>query len=167
MLIIRRTARTARQEEAAHLEGAARRGAAAGPGARGGQRAGRRPCRGGRGLAADLQQLFSSREQAIVAAVTAEREARVAAAVAARPASVRLADADRGNRGASPRKRIAGWAARCEGLRPGPGDLGRRPFASPHRSDLPSARHTRAIRLTASESRCHCWIQCLPRTPAG
>jgi AcrR family transcriptional regulator len=36
---------------------------------------------------------FSSREQAIVAAVTAEREARVAAAVAARPPSVRLADA--------------------------------------------------------------------------
>jgi AcrR family transcriptional regulator len=36
---------------------------------------------------------FSSREQAIVAAITAEREARVAAAVAARPASVRLADA--------------------------------------------------------------------------
>src|SRR5216117_878872 len=36
---------------------------------------------------------FSSREQAIVAAVTAEREARVAAAVAARPADVRLADA--------------------------------------------------------------------------
>ncbi|MEV3964542.1 TetR/AcrR family transcriptional regulator [Nocardia sp. NPDC050193] len=36
---------------------------------------------------------FSSREQAIVAAVTAEREARVAAAVAARPAGVRLADA--------------------------------------------------------------------------
>jgi AcrR family transcriptional regulator len=36
---------------------------------------------------------FSSREQAIVAAVTAEREARVAAAVAVRPASVRLADA--------------------------------------------------------------------------
>jgi AcrR family transcriptional regulator len=36
---------------------------------------------------------FSSREQAIVAAVTAEREARVAAAVAARPASVRLTDA--------------------------------------------------------------------------
>jgi len=36
---------------------------------------------------------FSSREQAIVAAVTAEREARVAAAVAARPATVRLADA--------------------------------------------------------------------------
>ncbi|MEV0237773.1 TetR family transcriptional regulator [Nonomuraea sp. NPDC050786] len=35
---------------------------------------------------------FSSREQAIVAAVTAEREARVAAAVAARPA-VGLADA--------------------------------------------------------------------------
>lgn len=35
---------------------------------------------------------FSSREQAIVAAVTAEREARVAAAVAARPAA-RLADA--------------------------------------------------------------------------
>lgn len=36
---------------------------------------------------------FSSREQAIVAAVTAEREARVAAAVAARPAGVPLADA--------------------------------------------------------------------------
>jgi AcrR family transcriptional regulator len=36
---------------------------------------------------------FSSREQAIVAAVTAEREARVAAAVASRPASIRLADA--------------------------------------------------------------------------
>lgn len=36
---------------------------------------------------------FSSREQAIVAAVTAEREARVAAAVAARPSEVRLADA--------------------------------------------------------------------------
>jgi AcrR family transcriptional regulator len=36
---------------------------------------------------------FSSREQAIVAAVTAEREARVAAKVAARPAEVRLADA--------------------------------------------------------------------------
>src|SRR5487761_550718 len=36
---------------------------------------------------------FSSREQAIVAAVTAEREARVAAAVAARPAGFRLADA--------------------------------------------------------------------------
>jgi AcrR family transcriptional regulator len=36
---------------------------------------------------------FSSREQAIVAAVTAEREARIAAAVAARPASVPLADA--------------------------------------------------------------------------
>jgi AcrR family transcriptional regulator len=36
---------------------------------------------------------FSSREQAIAAAVTAEREARVAAAVAARPATVRLADA--------------------------------------------------------------------------
>ncbi len=36
---------------------------------------------------------FSSREQAIVAAVTAEQEARVAAAVAARPATVRLADA--------------------------------------------------------------------------
>src|SRR2546429_9367764 len=36
---------------------------------------------------------FSSRDQAIVAAVTAEREARVAAAVAARPAPVRLADA--------------------------------------------------------------------------
>jgi AcrR family transcriptional regulator len=36
---------------------------------------------------------FSSREQAIVAAVTAEREARVAAAVAARPASVPLAEA--------------------------------------------------------------------------
>jgi AcrR family transcriptional regulator len=36
---------------------------------------------------------FSSREQAIAAAVTAEREARVAAAVATRPATVRLADA--------------------------------------------------------------------------
>jgi AcrR family transcriptional regulator len=36
---------------------------------------------------------FSSREQAIVAAVTTEREARVAAAVAARPAGTRLADA--------------------------------------------------------------------------
>jgi AcrR family transcriptional regulator len=36
---------------------------------------------------------FSSREQAIVAAVTAEREARVAAAVAAQPADVRLAEA--------------------------------------------------------------------------
>lgn len=36
---------------------------------------------------------FSSREEAIVAAVTTEREARVAAAVAARPAHVRLADA--------------------------------------------------------------------------
>jgi AcrR family transcriptional regulator len=36
---------------------------------------------------------FSSREQAIVAAVTAEREARIAAAVAARPAGVPLADA--------------------------------------------------------------------------
>ncbi|HEX6526666.1 MAG TPA: TetR/AcrR family transcriptional regulator [Streptosporangiaceae bacterium] len=36
---------------------------------------------------------FSSREQAIVAAVTAERDARVAAAVAARPATVGLADA--------------------------------------------------------------------------
>ncbi|WP_344327564.1 helix-turn-helix domain-containing protein [Streptomyces macrosporus] len=36
---------------------------------------------------------FSSREQAIVAAVTAERESRVAAAVTARPAHVRLADA--------------------------------------------------------------------------
>lgn len=33
---------------------------------------------------------FSSREQAIVAAVTAEREARVAAAVAAQPATARL-----------------------------------------------------------------------------
>lgn len=36
---------------------------------------------------------FSSREQAIVAAVTTERETRVAAAVKARPATVRLADA--------------------------------------------------------------------------
>lgn len=36
---------------------------------------------------------FSSREQAIVAAVTAEREARVAAAVRERPAGVPLADA--------------------------------------------------------------------------
>jgi AcrR family transcriptional regulator len=36
---------------------------------------------------------FSSREQAIVAAVTAERDGRVAAAVAARPQAVPLADA--------------------------------------------------------------------------
>lgn len=36
---------------------------------------------------------FASRDQAIVAAVAAEREARVAAAVAARPPDVRLADA--------------------------------------------------------------------------
>jgi AcrR family transcriptional regulator len=36
---------------------------------------------------------FSSREQAIVAAVTADREERLAAAVAARPAGVGLADA--------------------------------------------------------------------------
>jgi AcrR family transcriptional regulator len=36
---------------------------------------------------------FASREQAIVAAVTAEREARVAEAVAARPAGTRLAEA--------------------------------------------------------------------------
>jgi AcrR family transcriptional regulator len=36
---------------------------------------------------------FSSREQAIVAAVTAEREARVSAAVAARPATILLSDA--------------------------------------------------------------------------
>ncbi|MER7665825.1 MULTISPECIES: TetR/AcrR family transcriptional regulator [unclassified Streptomyces] len=36
---------------------------------------------------------FPSREQAIVAAVTADRESRIAAAVAARPARVRLADA--------------------------------------------------------------------------
>ncbi|MFI5720092.1 TetR/AcrR family transcriptional regulator [Nocardia sp. NPDC051750] len=36
---------------------------------------------------------FSSREQAIVAAVTAERETRVGAAVAAHPPGVRLADA--------------------------------------------------------------------------
>lgn len=36
---------------------------------------------------------FSSREEAIVAAVTTEREARVAAAVADQPAGVRLADA--------------------------------------------------------------------------
>lgn len=36
---------------------------------------------------------YSSREHAIVAAVTAERERRVAAAVAARPSDVRLADA--------------------------------------------------------------------------
>ncbi|MEU0538472.1 helix-turn-helix domain-containing protein [Nocardia sp. NPDC005978] len=35
---------------------------------------------------------FSSREQAIVAAVTAEREARVASAVAAQPTQIRLAD---------------------------------------------------------------------------
>src|SRR5258706_9266112 len=36
---------------------------------------------------------FSSREQAIIAAVTAERESRVAATVTACPAGVRLADA--------------------------------------------------------------------------
>lgn len=36
---------------------------------------------------------FSSREQAIVAAVTAERESRVVAAVAAAPTHIRLADA--------------------------------------------------------------------------
>ncbi|WP_322723826.1 TetR/AcrR family transcriptional regulator [Streptomyces spongiae] len=36
---------------------------------------------------------FASREQAIVSAVSADREARIAAAVAARPAGVRLADA--------------------------------------------------------------------------
>jgi AcrR family transcriptional regulator len=36
---------------------------------------------------------FASREQAIVSAVTADREARIAAAVTARPAGVRLADA--------------------------------------------------------------------------
>lgn len=36
---------------------------------------------------------FASREQAIVAAVTADREARIAAALASRPAGVRLADA--------------------------------------------------------------------------
>src|SRR5690606_38896142 len=36
---------------------------------------------------------FSSRDQAIVAAVTAEREARVAEAVARRPADTRLAEA--------------------------------------------------------------------------
>ncbi|MFD9025270.1 TetR/AcrR family transcriptional regulator [Streptomyces parvulus] len=36
---------------------------------------------------------FVSREQAIVSAVTADREARIAAAVAARPPEVRLADA--------------------------------------------------------------------------
>ncbi|MGW2051911.1 TetR/AcrR family transcriptional regulator [Streptomyces sp. NPDC001858] len=36
---------------------------------------------------------FASREQAIVSAVTADREARIAAAVVARPAGVRLADA--------------------------------------------------------------------------
>ncbi|GAA1399105.1 TetR/AcrR family transcriptional regulator [Kitasatospora putterlickiae] len=36
---------------------------------------------------------FASREQAIVSAVTADREARIAAAVAARPAGVRLAEA--------------------------------------------------------------------------
>ncbi|MGA4545552.1 TetR/AcrR family transcriptional regulator [Uniformispora flossi] len=36
---------------------------------------------------------FASREQAIVSAVTADREARIAAAVAARPSGVRLADA--------------------------------------------------------------------------
>ncbi|MGV9895790.1 TetR/AcrR family transcriptional regulator, partial [Streptomyces tendae] len=36
---------------------------------------------------------FASREQAIVSAVTADREERIAAAVAARPTGVRLADA--------------------------------------------------------------------------
>ncbi|MBO1414961.1 TetR/AcrR family transcriptional regulator [Streptomyces sp. FH025] len=36
---------------------------------------------------------FASREQAIVAAVTADRETRIASAVAARPAGARLADA--------------------------------------------------------------------------
>jgi AcrR family transcriptional regulator len=36
---------------------------------------------------------FASREQAIVSAVAADREARIAAAVAARPVGVRLADA--------------------------------------------------------------------------
>ncbi|WP_420910911.1 TetR/AcrR family transcriptional regulator [Rhodococcus sp. OK519] len=36
---------------------------------------------------------FASREQAIVSAVTEDREARIAAAVAAHPAGVRLADA--------------------------------------------------------------------------
>ncbi len=36
---------------------------------------------------------FSSREQAIVAAITAEREARVASAVTAQPTEIRLADA--------------------------------------------------------------------------
>jgi AcrR family transcriptional regulator len=36
---------------------------------------------------------FASREQAIVSAVTADREVRIAAAVAARPAGMRLADA--------------------------------------------------------------------------
>src|SRR3954464_1356452 len=36
---------------------------------------------------------FSSREQAIIAAVTAERASRIAAAVAGRPAEVGLADA--------------------------------------------------------------------------
>ncbi|WP_026058734.1 TetR/AcrR family transcriptional regulator [Streptomyces sp. SS] len=36
---------------------------------------------------------FASREQAIVSAVTADREARIAAAVAARPTGTRLADA--------------------------------------------------------------------------
>ncbi|MFJ7045021.1 TetR/AcrR family transcriptional regulator [Streptomyces sp. NPDC101112] len=36
---------------------------------------------------------FASREQAIVSAVTADRETRIAAAVMARPAGVRLADA--------------------------------------------------------------------------
>ncbi|MGW7351569.1 TetR/AcrR family transcriptional regulator [Streptomyces sp. NPDC054784] len=36
---------------------------------------------------------FASREQAIVSAVTADREARIAAAVTARPTDVRLADA--------------------------------------------------------------------------
>ena len=87
------TDRAAGEEEAGHPEGAAGGGAAAGPGTRAGQRA-RRRHRWAAGVSPrTYNNYFSSREQAIVAAVTAEREARVAAAVAARPPSVRLADA--------------------------------------------------------------------------
>jgi hypothetical protein len=45
------------------------------------------------GVSPRTYNYFSSREQASVAAVTAERDARVAASVAARPVSVPLADA--------------------------------------------------------------------------
>jgi hypothetical protein len=46
-----------------------------------------------RGSPRTYNNYFSSREQAIVAAVTAERASRVASAVAARAADVSLADA--------------------------------------------------------------------------